>query len=141
MTTTTMGSTATAPLNLAALVAPLPPVILPNGTSHALVFTADAAERYKGIRRLIAAVERGDTVDDLAAEDDIDECLAVMIPTATNEDLASFGARVEVKLTVLAAAAGRLDAVMHALHTLSQSGKAAEAGEAPPSSPSTTSAP
>lgn len=139
--TTTMAPTPTAPLNLAALVAPLPPVILPNGTSHALVYTAECAERYKAIRRLIAQVERGESIDDLAAEDDIDACLAVMLPTATKDDLASLREQVDVKLTVLAAAAGRLDAVMHALHTLSQQGKAPEAGAAPPSSLDTTSAP
>lgn len=130
----------TAPLNLAALVAPLPPVVLPDGSEHQLVYTAKVAERYKPIRHLIAAVMRGEEIDELSAEDDIDECIALTIPTASPDQLASLGARVGVKLSILAAASGRVDEVMHVLHAAS-AGNAPEAEAAPRSSLDTTSAP
>lgn len=130
----------TAPLNLAALVAPLPPVILPNGAEHKLVYTAAVAEVYKRIRRMQAEAERGDPVDDELAEDLIDQCIALAMPSASPDDLASLGVRIEVKLTILAAAAGAVDEVMHALEAMNQSGKATADEGAPLSPPSTTSA-
>jgi hypothetical protein len=126
----------TAPLNLAALVAPLPPVILPNGTSHQMMFTAQAAELYKQIRHHVAAHLRGEAIDDLEAEAAIDACLAHVLPSATPDDLASLGVRVEWKVTILAAASGRVDEVLHALAAATAGN--ASGGEATPDSPPVT---
>lgn len=128
----------TAPLNLAVLVKPLPPVILPNGTEHALNFTAHAAQLYRGIRQRMAELMDGQPIDELLTEDEVDACLKEVMASATPDDLASLGTRIEYKLTILAAAAGRLDEVMQALHAV---GNAPEAGAAPPLSLDTTSAP
>lgn len=130
----------TAPLNLAALVAPLPPIVLPNGTEHQCVFTAHAATQYKEIRRMLAALHANEAIDEIEAENLIDECVQLVLPTASADDLASLGMRVELKLTILAAASGRVDEVMHALHAAS-AGNAPEAEAAPRSSLDMTSAP
>jgi hypothetical protein len=138
---TTTSRPPTAPLNLAALVAPLPPVTLPNGTTHALVFTAQAAELWKKIRHVFAALQRGESIDEFGAEDDIDACLAAVIPTATPDDLASFGTRFGVKLATIGAAAGRVDEVMQLLEAANANKGNGSGGEATPaSSPDTTSA-
>ncbi|MES2524035.1 MAG: hypothetical protein V4617_15115 [Gemmatimonadota bacterium] len=140
MATTTPSRKSTAPLNLAALVAPLPPVILPNESEHALVFTAHAAQLFRTIRHLIDAVNRGETINDLDAEDTVDECLVHVLPTATPDDLASLGTRLELKLSILTAASGQVDAVMHALEEAAAAGKAKAVESTPDSTRDMTSA-
>ena len=128
----------TAPLNLAALVKPLPPVILPDGSEHPMLFSAAAAEAYKHVRQYVDALRRGEPFNELDAEDAIDTCLQLVVPSATPDHLASFGARTELKLAVLAAAAGRLDSVMAALYP--DAGNAPAGSAALPTDPATTSA-
>lgn len=113
---TTPSAPATTPLNLAALVKPLPPVILPDGSEHPLVYTAHAAEAYKRVRVFVDLLRRGEEIPQLEASDAIDECLTLVLPSATPDHLASFGERTELKLAVIAAAAGRVDAVLQTLY-------------------------
>jgi hypothetical protein len=136
---------APAPLNLAALVAPLPEVILPNGRTVPMAhLSADGFERFRGIQQMMRAADAGEPVDDAHADAEIDACLALALPTATRDDLASFGLRVELKLAVLAAAAGRVDTVLHAVAQAQAAIAGNGAGTTPTrprrSSPNTTSA-
>ena len=135
---TTLTRKTTAPLNLAAMVGALPAIILPNGSAHAPVFTAHAKTQYMAILHLIESLKRGETIDELETSELIDACLASVLPSATPDDLASLGMRTEHKLTVLAAAAGRLDEVLLALEAAS--GKAAAVDGSPASTPDTNSA-
>lgn len=104
------------PINLAKLVAPLPELILPNGATVAMrPLSADGFERFRRVQQALRDAMAGRDIDDTEIEADIDACLALVLPDATREDLASFGLRTELKLTVLTAAAGRVDAVLHAV--------------------------
>lgn len=134
--------TSTAPLNLAALMGTVPPVVLPNGVTRELVWSARGAELFRKVRHLTAAATRGEAIDDLEAERIVDECLAAVIKDATADDLLSFRENVNLKLTVLAAASGRLDRVLQALaQAQGESGNATAVEASPPLDRDTTSAP
>jgi hypothetical protein len=103
-------------LNLTTLMPALPPVKLPNGSVHQIVpLTAESYEMFKTLRSFQKAVEAGEDVDEDVYLDMVDAVLAKVLPTATPDDLASFGFRVEVKLAPILAAAGRIDDVLVAL--------------------------
>ncbi len=138
-----------APLNLAALVAPLPNVVLPNGVEVAMKpLSADGYERFRRVQQALRDVQQGEPIDEGQTEADIDACLSLVLPTATAEDLASFGLRIELKLAVLTAASGRVDVVLREIEKVQASvaaetgrGKAGRATRPPRSPRSTTSAP
>jgi hypothetical protein len=103
-------------LNLANLMPALPPVKLPNGTVHQIVpLSAHMYEQFKEIRAMQKAIEAGEDIDDAIYVDAVDVLLQAVLPTATPDDLASFGFRVEIKLAPILAAAGRVDDVLYAL--------------------------
>jgi hypothetical protein len=103
-------------MNLASLLPALPPVIIPNGTTHQIMpLTARGYELFKEVRQYQAAANNGELVDDSAYLDIVDELLALVLPTATPDDLASFGFRIEIKLGPILAAAGRVDDVLNAI--------------------------
>lgn len=140
MTTSRPGSLRPAPLNLAALVPTLPSVILPNQKEvqlHAL--TAEGYELYRQMRGLTQQVQNGEDVDEDAYMGVIDRLLALVLPDATPDDLASFGVRFELKMAPILAAAGRVDEV---IATLNAAEKASEGNGVaqPDSSPDTISA-
>lgn len=128
------------PINLADFLKPLPPVILPDGSTHQLVWTAQAAEQFKRIRLLRDALATGEASPQLNAESEaaIDACLAAVLPSASAEQLLSFGLRYDVKMSVLIAASGNADRALELL--IARSGKATAGEASPPSPPATTSA-
>jgi hypothetical protein len=116
MTEINRGRPRPAPLNLAALAPALPPVILPNGREVAVrPMTARAYELYRELTGYTAAFQRGEDVDEGAYLDLVDECLALVLPDATPDDLASLGVRIEFKMAPILMAAGRVDEVMRAM--------------------------
>ena len=126
-----MANRTPSPLNLAALVPSLPPVKFPTGHVVPMVpFTARAYELWRGIMRDINAAS-----DDSASvnEDDfssrVDELVALVVPEATPDDLASLGARLEPKLAVVSAAAGAADEVVAALLEAEPKGEESEGNE------------
>jgi len=103
-------------MNLASLMPALPPVIIPNGSTHQMVpLTARGYELFKELRQYQDASNNGERVDELAYLDVVDELLALVLPTASPDDLASFGFRMELKLGPILAAAGRVDDVLNAI--------------------------
>lgn len=139
MTTPRPGSLRPTPLNLAALVPTLPPVILPNGKEVQLkALTAEGYELYRQMRLMTQQVQHGEAVDEEAYIATIDRLLAAVLPDADADDLASFGVRYELKMAPILAAAGRVDEVLTAL---SSAGNTEGNGEALQGSmPVTTSA-
>jgi hypothetical protein len=103
-------------LNLALLMPALPPVILPSGTTHQIMpLTARGYEMFKTLREMQRQYEQTNVLDEAVYLQVIDDLLALVLPTATPDDLASLGFRVEVKLAPILAAAGRVDDVLLAL--------------------------
>lgn len=129
-----------APLNLAALVPELPAVILPNGKEVQMVpFTAEAYEKFRFVQQLTRELIAGDEVDEEEYYDLIDMVVKAVLPSATPDDLASLGARVELKMSIITAASGKVDEVLKALDDARP--KSEGNGEAlPPSTQSTISA-
>jgi len=116
MTDINRGRPRPAPLNLAALAPALPSVILPNGREIAVrPMTARAYELYREMSGYTAAFQKGEDVDETLYLDLVDECLALVMPDATPDDLASLGVRVEFKMAPILMAAGRVDEVMRAM--------------------------
>jgi hypothetical protein len=110
-------------LNLAALVPTLPSVIIPNGKELQLrPLTAEGYELYRQMRQLTAQVQNGGEVDEDAYVNVIDRLLGVVLPDATDDDLASFGVRYELKMAPILAAAGRVDEVVSALASAAPEG-------------------
>jgi hypothetical protein len=126
-----------ASIDLSALVAPLPVLTLVDGSQHQLCYTAAAAERFKEIRALISAFQKGENVDDLVVTSVVDDCLAHVLPTASPDQLAAtFRENHGQKMSVLVAASGRADEALRML-----AGKSAAGESSPPSTRDTTSAP
>lgn len=105
------------PLNLAELVPELPEVVLPSKNVVQVVpFTAASYEKYRLLQKMtVAGMQQTASFDEDKYLDLLNEVLCLVIPSATPDDLASFGDRVELKLSVLAIAAGRVDEVVQAL--------------------------
>jgi hypothetical protein len=77
--------------------------------------TARAYELYREMSGYTAAFQKGEDVDETLYLDLVDECLALVMPDATPDDLASLGVRVEFKMAPILMAAGRVDEVMRAM--------------------------
>ena len=100
------------PLNLAELVPELPPVILPNKKEVSMSpLTARGYELFLAVQRAM----RGEEDIGMAFVEKVDELLAIVLPTATPDDLASFGVRHDLKLGVILAAAGAVDEALGAI--------------------------
>lgn len=129
-----------APLNLAALVPELPAVILPNGKEVQMVpFTAEAYEKFRLVQNMTRALMDGENISEMDYYDLLDELVKLVLPAATPDDLASLGARMELKMSIVTAASGKVDEVLEALSAAT--GKPEGNGEAlPPSIQSMTSA-
>lgn len=107
-----MSAVRRAPLNLAELVPALPPVILPNRKEVEMSpLTARGYELFLAVQRGIRGEE--DMGMEFVAK--VDELLAIVLPTATKDDLASFGVRHDLKLGVILAAAGAVDDALEAI--------------------------
>jgi hypothetical protein len=112
-----MTGTRRGPLKLADLVPALPMVELLNGKEIQLVpLTARGYELFLSIQEAMRGVEMGlDTDDAVDMVKKIDEVLGIVLPTATPDDLASFGVRTDIKLGVIMSAAGAVDEVLSSL--------------------------
>jgi hypothetical protein len=146
MTRTGRGSARSGKINLALMVPALPVVGLPNGKEVQLVaLTAEGYELYREIQAIIReeqdAIEAGEepATDVAGFHDMLDRCLAIVLPTATRDDLASLGVRVQVKLAPLMAAAGQVDTVLEALAALDPEGNGRTARNSPRSGLGTAS--
>lgn len=129
-----------APLNLAALVPELPAVILPNGKEVQMVpFTAEAYEKFRLVQQLTRELMQGETIDEEEYFDLIDSVVKAVLPSATPDDIASLGARVELKMSVITAASGKVDEVLQALDDVRPKSEGNEEA-LPRSTQSTTSA-
>jgi hypothetical protein len=107
-----MSSVRRAPLNLAELVPALPAVTLPNGIEVQMApLTARGYELFLAIQRAMGG--EGDI--DFAFVEKLDEVLAIVLPTATPDDLASLGVRHDLKLAVILSAAGAVDSALDAI--------------------------
>lgn len=107
-----MSSVRRAPLNLAELVPALPPVILPNHKEVKMSpLTARGYELFLSVQRAL----RGEEGMDESFVEMVDELLAIVLPTASRDDLASFGVRHDLKLGVILAAAGAVDDALTAM--------------------------
>lgn len=107
-----------APLNLAAMIPALPEVILPNGKTVQLApLTAESYKKFVQIQNEMRdAMEDGaSTVDEGIFSSTVDDIFAAVLPGATPDDLASVGVRLEIKLSVIFAAAGAVDATLQRL--------------------------
>lgn len=135
-----MTSTRRGTLNLAIMMQPLPPAKLPNGKEIPMVhFTAEAYDLWNEVQDAISDEQAGRPVDVPAFRGNLDRLLALCLPEATPDDLATFGARTEAKLAVAMACAGKLDQVIASLQELE--GNATAGQSTPHSDPGTTSAP
>lgn len=124
-------------LNLASLVPPLPPVTLPNGKEVQIVhLSAKGYEMYREMQTMILDLQAGFEIDETHHINLIDNLLALVLPDATPDDLASLGARVELKMAPILVAAGRVDEVLEALEA--NSGGSQGNGEALSGSPLST---
>lgn len=113
MTTTRPTGQRSKALNLASLVPPLPLVTLPNGKEVQLRhLSAKGYELYREMQSLITDVQQERPVDEQLFTVVIDELLALVLPDATPDDLASLGDRYELKMAPILAAAGRVDEVL-----------------------------
>lgn len=112
-----MTGTRRGPLRLADLVPALPMVELLNGKEIQLApLTARGYELFLSIQETMRGAEMGlDTDDALDMVKKIDEVLGSVLPTATPDDLASFGVRTDMKLSVIMSAAGAVDEVLASL--------------------------
>lgn len=107
-----MSAVRRAPLNLAELVPPLPQVTLPNGKEYQIApLTARGYELFLAVQRAMHGEE--DIGFEFVAK--VDELLAIVIPAATPDDLASFGVRHDLKLAVIMTASGAVDNVLEAI--------------------------
>lgn len=105
-------------LNLASLVPPLPPVTLPNGKEVQIAhLSAKGYEMYREMQTMILDLQAGRDINEDAYITLIDNLLAIVLPDASPDDLASIGARVELKMAPILAAAGRVDEVLEALES------------------------
>lgn len=110
-----------APLNLAALVPELPAVILPNGKEVQMVpFTAEAYEKFRFIQQMTKLIMDGEAVDEEEYYDLLDSVVQLVLPSASADDLASLGARMELKMSIVTAASGKVDEVLKALNDVTQ---------------------
>lgn len=136
-----MSSSRRAALNLAAIVPDLPDVVLPNGkTTRMVSFTAHSYEQYRYIQLLTRRQMEGEEIDNEEYMDCVDDVLQAVLPDATRDDLAAFGARLDLKLMVLMAAAGSVEETINAINELQRTVSEGKANTLPPSILSTISA-
>lgn len=107
-----------APLNIAAMIPALPEVICPNGAAVQLApLTADAYQKFLQIQSdMRDGLDDGaDSVDETAFVAMVDDVLRAVLPGASGDAVASFGARLDAKLTVIFTAAGAVDDTLRRL--------------------------
>lgn len=105
-------------INLADLLAPLPPVRFPTGAERAVrPFTAEAYELFRSLREQMTGLVAGRVeADDDALHALADRLLRLVVPDASADDIASLGERFDAKLVPIMIAAGRVDDVIAAVH-------------------------
>jgi hypothetical protein len=104
-------------INLADMLAPLPPVRFPTGAECAVrPFTAEAYELYRALRGRMEKAVQGEGINEDEMQEMLSRLLALVVPDATPDDLASLGERFDAKLVPVMLAAGRVEEVMAAMH-------------------------
>jgi hypothetical protein len=104
-------------INLAAMLAPLPPVRFPTGAEcQVRPFTAEAYELFRLLRDKMQGLVNGtDEADDAELQALADRLLRLVVPEATPDDVASLGDRFDAKLVPIMVASGRVEDVLSAL--------------------------
>jgi hypothetical protein len=99
----------------------MPDIILPNGrTVLCGHMTAQSYEQFRTIQQMWKDSTDGMEIDHEKFLDLVDAVLKSVLPLATPDDLASFGARIDMKMAVITAAAGGADDVVAALEAQSK---------------------
>lgn len=134
------GSLNPAKVSLVRLAGALPVFEFPNKSEHQLErFDAEAYGLWIEIQELVEDEKKRIPVDGNHFRDTLDALLRKVFPTATPNDLASFGANVELKMAPILAAAGQVDHVVALLQGIDE-GNESTGQSTPHSGPSTTSA-